>query len=156
MERVYLTREGYEKLAEELEYLKNVKRREISKSIEHARSLGDLKENAEYHSAKEALAYNEKRVSELEDKLSRAEIIDETKIVNDKAYLGAKLKLKDLETDEELEYTLVGPDEADGLKGFISIASPVGKALLGHAQGEIIEIQVPAGALKYKIVNISR
>ena len=156
MERVYLSQEGYEKLAEELEKLKNKKRKEISQAIEHARSLGDLKENAEYHAAKEAMAYNEKRIKELEDKLSRAEIIEKDQIVIDKAYIGAKLKLKDLKTEEELEYTLVSPEEADPLKGYISVSSPVGKVLLGRSQGEKVKIEVPAGILEYQVVKISR
>ena len=156
MERVYLTRKGYDRLIEELENLKKVKRKEISAAIEHARSLGDLKENAEYHAAKEAMANNEKRVRELEDKLSRVEIIEDTQIQSDKAYIGAKLKLIDLDTEEELEYTLVGSDEADALRGLISTTSPVGKALLGHKEGETITLQVPAGALNYKIIKISR
>ncbi len=156
MERVYLTRAGYEKLTEELEHLKVVKRREISLAIEHARSLGDLKENAEYHSAKDAMAKNEMRVSELEDKLSRVEIIDESKIVTDKIYISAKVTLLDLDTDEELEYTLVGQDEADALKGLISVTSPVGKVLLGHKENDIVKIDVPAGTLEYKIIKISR
>lgn len=156
MERVYLSQEGYEKLAEELEGLKNKKRKEISQAIEHARSLGDLKENAEYHAAKEAMAYNEKRIKELEDKLSRAEIIEKDQIVIDKAYIGAKLKLKDLKTEEELEYTLVSPEEADPLKGYISVSSPVGKVLLGRSQGETVKIKVPAGILEYQVIKISR
>ena len=156
MKRVHLTREGYEKMVEELEYLKQVKRREISKAIEHARSLGDLKENAEYHSAKEAMALNEKKVHELEDKLSRVDIIDEKKIDASKAYIGAKLTLLDLDTDEKIEYTLVGQDEANALEGLISITSPVGKALLGHKVDDVIEIEVPAGTLSYRIVKISR
>lgn len=156
MERVYLTQEGYEKLTGELEELKNKKRKEISAAIEHARSLGDLKENAEYHAAKEAMANNEKRVKELEDRLSRVEIIDESMISSDKAYIGAKLKLKDLDSGEELEYTLVGQDEADPVKGFISVSSPVGKVLLGRSEGEDIQIKVPAGILNYKIIKITR
>ncbi|MBU1122311.1 MAG: transcription elongation factor GreA [Candidatus Omnitrophota bacterium] len=156
MQRVHLTRDGYEKLVEELEQLKTVKRRSISSAIEHARSLGDLKENAEYHSAKEAMALNEKKVRELEDTLSRAEIIDESKISKDKAYLGAKLKLVDVDTNEEMSYCLVGTEEADPVAGMISITSPVGKALLGHKVDDIIEITVPAGLLKYKIVEIGR
>jgi len=156
MERVYLTRKGYEKLAQDLEYLKNVKRREISEAIEHARHLGDLKENAEYHSAKEAMAENERKIRELESKLSRVEIIDDNKVSSDKAYIGAKLKLLDLDTEEELEYTLVGTDEADAVNGLISVTSPVGKALLGKKAGDVAEIEVPAGTLKYKIVGISR
>ena len=156
MERVYLTREGYDRLVTELENLKNVKRKEITAALEHARSLGDLKENAEYHAAKDAIANNEKRVRELEDKLSRAEIIEDNQIQSDKAYIGAKLKLIDLDTQEELEYTLVGTDEADALRGLISVTSPVGKALLGHGQGETVTVQVPAGDLNYKIIKISR
>ena len=156
MERVYLTRAGYEKLIEELEYLKKVKRKEISAAIEHARSLGDLKENAEYHSAKDALAANEARVLELDDKLSRVEIIEDNKIDIDKAYIGAKLKLLDLDTDNEIEYTLVGQEEANAIKGLISVVSPVGKALLGHQEGDIVKVDVPAGTLEYKIIKISR
>ncbi|UCD15043.1 MAG: transcription elongation factor GreA [Candidatus Omnitrophota bacterium] len=156
MKRLHLTREGYEKLVEELEHLKNVRRRKISKDIAHARSLGDLKENAEYHAAKEAMALNEKKVHELEEKLSKAEIIDEKRIAKDKAYLGAKLKLKDLESGQELQYCLVSAEEADALSDLISITSPVGKALLGHKVGDVVEISVPAGILKYKIVAISR
>jgi len=156
MERVYLTRDGYEKLVEELEYLKRVKRKEISATIEHARSLGDLKENAEYHSAKSALAANETRVLELEDKLSRVEIVEYSEIDADKAYIGAKLKLLDLDTDDEVEYTLVGQEEANAIEGLISVTSPVGKALLGHKEGEVIKIDVPAGTLEYKIIKVSR
>ncbi len=156
MERVYLTRAGYEKLIEELEYLKRVKRKEISAAIEHARSLGDLKENAEYHSAKDAMAKNETRVLELEDKLSRVEIIDDSAIDTDKAYIGAKLLLLDLDTDAEIEYTLVGQEEANAIEGLISVISPVGKALLGHKEGDIIKVDVPAGTLEYKIIKISR
>jgi len=156
MERVYLTQEGYDKLAEELEELRTRRRKEISQAIEHARSLGDLKENAEYHAAKEAMAYNEKRIKELEDKLSRAEIIEKGQIAADKAYIGAKLRLKDLKTEEEVEYVLVSPEEADPLKDCISVSSPVGKVLLGRSQGEIVEITVPAGILKYQIIKITR
>ncbi len=156
MERVYLTREGYEKLAHELEHLKKVKRKEITKAIEHARSLGDLKENAEYHAAKEAMSHNEKRVAELEDKLSRVEIIQDNAADANKAYIGSKVKLLDLAIDSEVQYTLVGPDEADPLNDLISVTSPVGKAILGHAIGDEITINVPAGELKYKIIAISR
>lgn len=156
MKRIHLTREGYEKMVEELEYLKGEKRREISKAIEHARSLGDIKENAEYHAAKEAMSKNEMRVNLLEDKLSRAEIIDDTAVSKEGAFLGAKLTIKDLDRDEEFEYTLVSEDEADPIEGLISISSPVGKALLGHNENDTIKIDVPAGSLNYKIIKISR
>lgn len=156
MERVYLTRDGYEKLMQELEYLKNVKRREIATATEHARQLGDLKENAEYAAAKEAMSYNEKRIRELEDKLSRAEIIDTSKSALDVVCVGVKVKLLDVDTSEEIEYSLVGPDEANPTQGLISVVSPVGKALLGHKVDTVVEIIIPAGILKYKIVTISR
>jgi len=155
MKRVHLTRQGYEKLVHELEDLKN-KRKELSQAIEHARSLGDLRENAEYHAAKEAMAHNETRINELEDKLSRVDIIDDVEIDASKAYIGATISLLDLETEDEIEYTLVGPDEADPVQGLISTTSPVGKALLGHAVGDEIVISVPAGDLKYKITKIRR
>ena len=156
MKRVHLSRKGYEKMTEELEYLKSVKRKEISKAIEHARLLGDLKENAEYHAAKEAMAENEMKINILEDKLSRAEIVEDADISATEAFLGAKLKLKDLESGDEIEYKLVSEDEADPIEGLISISSPVGKALLGHKENDIIKIEVPAGTLNYKIVKISR
>ncbi|MEI8349792.1 MAG: transcription elongation factor GreA [Candidatus Omnitrophota bacterium] len=155
MERTYLTQEGYDKLVHELEYLKNVKRKEISSAIEHARLLGDLRENAEYSAAKEACAFNEKRIRELEDKMSRAEIIEHIGKAAEGVYLGSKVTLLDVETNERIEYMLVGPDESNPSEGFISVASPVGKALLGHQENDIIEITIPSGLLKYKIVGIS-
>ena len=156
MERVYLTQQGYEKMIQELEHLKNVKRREISQAIEQARLLGDLKENAEYHAAKEAASHNEAKIQDMEDKLSRAEIVDETAVSDDKVCFGVTVKLKDVESDEETEYSLVGNEEADPVSGKISVTSPVGKALLGHKVDEIVKIEVPAGTLEYKIISISR
>lgn len=155
MDRIYLTNKGYEKLADELEFLKNVKRKEISEALEHARSLGDLKENAEYHAAKDAVSQNERRIRELDDKLSRVEIIDDSKIDKDKAYIGAKLTILDLDTEDEFKYTLVGQDEANALEGLISVTSPVGKSLLGHKKDDIVEVEVPAGKLNYKIIKIT-
>ncbi|MDD4294457.1 MAG: transcription elongation factor GreA [Candidatus Omnitrophica bacterium] len=156
MDRVYLTRDGYEKLAEELDFLKKTKRREITAAIEHARQLGDLKENAEYHAAKEAMSHNEARISDLEDKLSRVEIIDDVKIDADKVFIGAKVKVLDMDTEIIDEYMLVGPEEVDPVNGLISTTSPVGKAFLGHKVGDIVQVDVPAGTLKYKITEISR
>lgn len=157
MDRVYLTQQGYEKMTKDLEYLKNTKRREIARALEHARSLGDLSENAEYDAAKEAFATNETKIKEVEDRLSRAEIISDIKTGTDnKAYLGSKVKLIDLDTNENVEYFLVGADEADPINGFLSIISPVGKSLLGRGVDDVIEIKVPAGTLKYKIIGISR
>ncbi|MBN2483076.1 MAG: transcription elongation factor GreA [Candidatus Omnitrophica bacterium] len=156
MERVYLTQEGHDKMMQELEYLKKVKRREISSAIGQARLLGDLKENAEYHAAKEAASHNEARIHELEDKLSRAEIVHENAVPDDRVCFGVTVKLKDLESEEEIEYNLVGNEEADPIAGKISVSSPVGKALLGHKVNEIVTIEVPAGTLQYKITAISR
>ena len=140
---------------QELETLKG-KRRKLSDAIEQARLLGDLKENAEYHAAKDAMAHNESRVYGLEDKLTRVEIIDDIKMDTSKAYIGAKVTLLDLETDEEIGYTLVGSEEANPIEGLISTSSPVGKSLLGRSVGDEITISVPAGDLQYKIINISR
>ncbi|MCK9573205.1 MAG: transcription elongation factor GreA [Candidatus Omnitrophica bacterium] len=155
MERTYLTREGYEKLMQELEHLKIVKRKEFSAAVEHARLLGDLKENAEYDAAKEALAFNEKRIRELEGKLSTAEIIEENAVSTGAVCLGVKVKIVDLDSNEEVEYKMVGPDEADPVNGFISISSPVGRALLGHKENDVVDVNIPAGTLKYKVIKIS-
>lgn len=153
---VYLTHEGFEKLRKELEYLQNVKRREISKAIAEARAHGDLSENAEYTYAKDAQALNEKKIAELEDKLSRAKLIDESAMATDQVLIGAKVRLKDLDSEEELEYALVSEEEADYSSGKISVTSPVGEALLGHKENEIVKIKVPAGTLRYKILKIAR
>jgi len=156
MPDIYLTREGYTKLHKELEHLKKVKRREISKQLEYARSLGDLRENAEYDSAKQAQGLLEKRIAELENSLSQSKILDDEKIDKGKAYLGAQITLKDLDTDDEIVYALVNPEEADIAQNKISVTSPVGKAILGHKLNDKVEIQVPAGTIKYKITKISR
>jgi len=153
---VYLTKEGHEKLIKELDYLRTVRRRELSAAIGQARELGDISENAEYDAAKEAQGMNEKRIAELEIKLSNARIIDYEDIPKDQILLGAKVKLKDLKTAEEFEYTLVSELESDFEQGRISVSSPVGQALLGHKEKEIIEIHVPAGILKYEVLQISR
>ncbi|MDO8536464.1 MAG: transcription elongation factor GreA [Candidatus Omnitrophota bacterium] len=153
---VYLSHEGHEKLRKELEQLKTTKRREISKAIGEARAHGDLSENAEYTYAKEAQGMNEKKIAELEDKLSRAKIIDESAMSKDEILIGAKVKLKDLDSGEELEYSLVAEEEADYSAGKISITSPVGEALLGHKENDTVKITIPAGTLTYKVIKISR
>ncbi|MFA5157247.1 MAG: transcription elongation factor GreA [Candidatus Omnitrophota bacterium] len=152
----YLTPEGHRKLVEELEQLKTVRRRQISKEIEKARGHGDISENAEYDAAKDAQAHNEAKISELEFKLAHASIIDNASMSNDEVLIGAKVMLKDMDTDEELEYTLVSEMEADYAQGKISISSPVGKGLMNRKAGEVVEIKIPAGTLKYKILKISR
>jgi transcription elongation factor GreA len=153
---VYLSHEGYEKLRKELEQLKTTKRREISKAIGEARMHGDLSENAEYTYAKEAQGMNEKKISELEEKLSRANIIDESAMSKDEILIGAKVKLKDLDSGEELEYSLVAEEEADYSACKISVTSPVGEALLGHKVDDTVKIKIPAGTLTYKVIKISR
>ena len=156
MPEVYLTRAGYEKLRKELEYLKTTKRREISKAIGEARLQGDLSENAEYDAAKEAQGHCEAHIVELETKLSEVRIIEDMDIPSDKIYIGAIATLKDLDTGEGLEYTLVSPEEADYETNKLSIFSPIGQGLMGHAEGEEIEVEVPAGILRYKVVKIKR
>jgi len=156
MDKVYLTREGYEKLRKNLEFLKTVRRRELSKAIGEARAHGDISENAEYDAAKEAQGLNEKKIAELEGSLSSAQILDDKAMPKDVALIGATVRLKDLGSGEELDYTLVSEVEANYAQGKISIASPVGKSLLNHKKNDTIEIKVPAGILKYKILKISR
>ncbi len=155
MENIYLTQEGYNKLVEELDYLKTVKRRELSKAIGEARSHGDISENAEYDAAKDAQGLNEKKIAELEEKLSRAQILDDN-IPTDQVLIGATVKLQDLDTQEEVEYTLVSELEADYAQGKISVNSPVSNGLLGHKENDVVEIQIPAGILRYKILKITR
>ncbi|MDD5019431.1 MAG: transcription elongation factor GreA [Candidatus Omnitrophica bacterium] len=156
MADVFLTQKGYEQLRQELDHLKTTKRREVAQAIAKARAMGDLSENAEYDAAKEAQGHLEKKIAELESKLSRARIIENENIPSDKVYIGASVKLLDIDTQEESEYMLVSPTEADYTQNKLSIESPIGKALLGRQAGEEVDIQVPAGTLKYRIVSISR
>ncbi len=156
MGETYLTREGHRKLLEELEFLKNTKRRKISKAIGEARAHGDISENAEFDAAKEAQAYNEKKIAELENRLANARILDDKDIPKDEVLIGAKVRMRDLDTDEEVEYTLVCDLEADYDNGKISVTSPLGEGLLGHKEQEEVKIKIPAGIIKYKILKISR
>ena len=156
MKKIILTQKKYEELLKELEYLKNTKRRELSREIGIAREKGDISENAEYDAAKEAQGLLEKRIAQLQDKLSRATVMEHIDIASDKAYIGATVKLKELDSSEEVSYTLVSQEEADFSEGKISIESPIGKALLGRKKGDKVEVNVPAGMLKYKILQISR
>jgi len=156
MEEIYLTRAGYEKLIQELEFFKKEKRKQLSRAIGEARAHGDISENAEYDAAKEAQGLNEKRIAELECKLSCVRIIDDEDIPKDEVLIGATVTLVDLDSQEVLEYTLVSETEADYTAGKISITSPVGAALLNHREKETVEIKVPAGILRYQILKISR
>ncbi len=156
MEKTYVTMEGLTKLKNDLEYHKTVRRREIARQLDLARSFGDLRENAEYEAAKHALSLNEIRIRELEQKVSCAEIINPEASRSDRIFVGAKVTLWDIEDEEEVLYELTGSEEADPAEGKISINSPVAKALLGHAIDDIIEIRVPRGLLKYKIIAVNR
>ena len=146
-----LTQEGYNKIEEEVEYLKTVKRKEVAERIKVAISFGDLSENAEYDEAKE-----EKRIVKLENMLRKAVIIDESQIDSDTVTVGCTVKVYDTDFEEEVEYTIVGSAEADPYNGKISNESPVGKAFLGRHKGEDVEVQVPNGVVIYKILEISR
>lgn len=154
MNKVILTQEGFNKLADELNYLKTKKRREVANQLEFARSLGDLRENAEYETAKEAKHQLEIRIAELEAKLGNAKIVDPRDLPEGKAFLGATVELKNLTTGVKVRYTLVAQDEADFQVGKISVTSPIGKALLGKEVKEVVEVQVPAGKLRLEVIQI--
>ncbi|MBU1851361.1 MAG: transcription elongation factor GreA [Candidatus Omnitrophica bacterium] len=154
--RINLTREGYNKLQQELEYLSGEKRRVLAANIGEAREKGDLSENAEYDAAREDQGMNEKRIAELEDILTRSRILDDTAMAKDEALLGAIVKVKDRSSGEKIDYMLVSEEESDFDLNKISVSSPVGKALLGHKVDDIVEVNVPAGIIEYKIVKISR
>ena len=151
-----LTQDGYNKLEEELEYLKTVKRKEVAERLKVAISFGDLSENAEYDEAKNEQAKLEEQILKLDEKLRKAVIIDESQIDLDIAMVGSIVKLYDFDFDEEIEYSIVGSAEADPFEGKISNESPVGKALLGARVGEVVEVQVPDGANKFKVLDIRR
>ena len=151
-----LTQEGYNKLEEELEYLKTVKRKEVAERLKVAISFGDLSENAEYDEAKNEQAKLEEQILKLDEKLRKAVIIDESQIDLDIVMVGSIVKLYDFDFDEEIEYSIVGSAEADPFEGKISNESPVGKALLGARVGEVVEVQVPDGANKFKVLDIRR
>lgn len=156
MDKIVLTREGYDKLMEELTFLKTKKRREVANQLEFARSLGDLRENSEYETAKEAKHQLEIRIGELEMKLGNAKIVDPSELPEGKAFIGCKLELKNITTGKNIFYTLVAQDEADFSKGKISITSPIGKGLVGKEVGAKVEIQVPAGKVCFQILKIDR
>ena len=155
-EKILMTREGYEKLKKDLEYLKSAKRKEIADDIARARAFGDLRENAEYDAAKNSQALNEKRISEYEDRLSQVQILDGSRIANDQVLIGATVLLKDLKSQEEFSYSIVAQDEANFDEGKLSVTSPVAKGLLGLKVGDTAEIKIPAGVLRYKVLKITR
>lgn len=149
-----MTPEGIKKLEDELEFLKTVKRREITEKIKVALSFGDLSENAEYDEAKNEQAFVEGRIAQLENMLRNAEVIDETDMKEDIVTLGCVVKVKDYEFDEEVDFKIVGSAEADPMECKISNESPVGKALMGKKVGEIVEVPIPDGVSKYEILEV--
>ncbi len=156
MAKFYVTHEGLVKLKKEINHLKNVKRPEIAKRVQIAREHGDLKENGEYHAAKEELQHLQSRINEMEMKLMDVVVIKEDEIPIDKVYILATVNLQDIKTKEKLKYTLVPDTDADWENGKISVNTPIGKGLLGKSVGETAVIQTPAGEMHLKITKISR
>ncbi len=150
----YITKEGYENLVKELKRLKSVDRPANIKAIEEAIAHGDLSENAEYHSAKEKQSFLQGKIIELEDKIARAQVIDVSKICEEKVVFGAKVKLLDLIADREVSYQIVGDTESDIKAGKISIGSPIAKALIGKSAGDEVSIKVPNGVKEFEILDI--
>jgi len=154
MEKVPMTDRGFTRLSDELRRLKTVERPAVIRALEEARGHGDLSENAEYHAAKERQAYIEGRVMEIEDKLSRAAVIDVGKLSGDGVKFGATVTLADEDTDEESTYQIVGVDEADIKSGLLSVTSPLARALIGKNVGDSVEVSAPGGAKSYEIVKV--
>ncbi|MDQ7010657.1 MAG: transcription elongation factor GreA [Mariprofundaceae bacterium] len=154
MERVPMTTHGAEKLRKELAHLKSVKRPQVIEAIATARAHGDLSENAEYHAAKDEQGFIEGRIKELEDKLARAHVIDPATIDAEKIVFGATVSLIDLDSGSEVEYQIVGVDEADIAQGKVSITSPIARALIGKEEGDIAVVQAPGGEREYEVQEI--
>jgi transcription elongation factor GreA len=154
LERVPITRKGYESLKKELEQLKTVERPQNIRAIEEARAHGDLSENAEFEAAKERQAFLEARISELSFKLNNADIIDPDRLPKDKAVFASTVLLENIDTEENVEYQLVGPDESDINRGRISVSSPLGRAILGKRPGDEIVLAAPGGKRCYELIEI--
>ena len=155
MDKEPITIKGLEKIKEELVFLKEKKRPEIVAAISEARSHGDLKENAEYHAAKEQQSHNEGRIQEIEDIIARANIIDVTKISNDgKVIFGSTVFLQNLDNDEKIDYKIVGKDEADLKQKLLYFKSPIGKGLIGKNKGDLVEVSTPAGVKNFEIIDV--
>lgn len=156
VKKYIMTYEGVRKLEEELEYLKTIKRKEITEKIKVALGYGDLSENSEYDEAKNEQAFVEGRIMQLENMLKNATIVDESEIPTDVVSVGSKVKVKDYEFDEEVEYSIVGSAESDPMNFKISNESPVGAALMGKKVGDIVEVAVPGGVNKFEVLGIRR
>ena len=155
MEKNPITPEGALKLREELNNLRSVERPRVIQMIATAREHGDLSENAEYHAARERQSFVEGRVKEIEDKLARAEVIDPSKLSGDRVAFGARVKLQNTQTDEEVTYRIVGADEADLNQGTISITSPLARSLLGKEAGDEVKMRMPGGERLYEILEVT-
>lgn len=154
--QIYVSKEGYAKLQSELEYLKTVRRNEISQAIAKARSYGDLSENSEYDEAKNEQGEVETRIVNLEDTLAQAIILDDSEVKTDKVSVGSIVKIYDIERDQEFEYKIVGSTESDPFAKKISDDSPLGKALLGFRKGDTVTVEVPKGMIRCTIISISK
>ena len=154
MKEVILTAEGYERLKQEIEYLRTEKRREVADRIRVAREFGDIAENAEYDDAKNEQAMLEHKIAQLEERLLNARVIDRTEIPKDVVSIGTKVKLRDMKTKKAVEYTIVGSAEANPAESKLSNESPVGKAIIGHKKGDVVEVAAPRGKLTFKILGI--
>jgi transcription elongation factor GreA len=154
MEKVYMSKDGFERLKKELDGMKNEKRAEIQEAIATARAHGDLKENAEYHAAREAQGLLEAKIRQLDDKLARTEIVDSSNIPTDSVHFGAKVEVKDLDTGDIENYELVGAGDDDPINDKILVSSPFAQALLEHKVNDEVEINAPVGVLRYKILKI--
>lgn len=154
MDKIPITRAGFEALKQELENLKRVERPQNIKAIEEARAHGDLSENAEFHAAKDRQGFLEGRIGELEFKIANADIIETNKLPKDRAVFGSRVILENIDTGEDVAYQLVGPDESDIEEGRISITSPLGKAILGKKPGDELAVQTPGGRRAYELVDI--
>jgi transcription elongation factor GreA len=153
--RMPISRVGFKKLREELEHLERKERHDVIRAIEVAREHGDLRENAEYHAAKERQGHVEGRILELKDKLSRAEVIDCTEVSCSKAVFGTVVTMLDLDADTEVTYQLLGPEESDVKKGVISIQSPLGRSILGKEVGDEVKVITPGGIREFEIMRIT-
>jgi len=154
MEKFQITKDGYQKLRSEIEKLKNVERPKIIAQIASARELGDLRENAEYHSAKDRQGFIEGQISDLEDKLNRAQVIDISKLSGDKVKFGATVTLENLDNSKKVKYKIVSEFEADIEDGLISSMSPVARALIDKEVGDELEIKTPGGLINYELLKI--
>lgn len=154
--KTFVTKEGYEKLQQDLEHLITVRRKEVSQAIQKARAFGDLSENSEYDEAKNEQAEIESRIAQLEAMLKTASIIEDDQIRTDVISVGCKVRLLDNKTDDEYEYTIVGPTEGDPFNDLISDESPIGKALIGARVGDLVQVETPVGVSKYSVISISK